>query len=190
MPAVWCMGHTHKKTPTKPNALLIPLATLPEYWSLQTVTPKSHKLWCVYSITFSPFQGKPIRVQYFFFSSTLQYRKCYWWTAPKICVIYQKITQRMYELLHKIITLTTDNKSRILFLTKELHSTWKCILPPFGTLSYQFSFLLFFCWQLHLSTSSFQSTLIYLTSEWLLTIYFKQIFCIWFWLKLNNEVLR
>ena len=139
--------HTHKKQQNQthhsypwPQALL-------GCSSLQTIRHKSRKLWGVCSITFSPFQGKSIRVQYFFFSSTLQYRKRYWWTAPKICVIYQKIIQRIYELfLCKIISLITDNKSRIFFLiiSKELHSTGKCFLPPFSTSSYQFSFLSFF----------------------------------------------
>lgn len=82
-------------------------------WSLQT---RALRLWHMLSITVSPFQGKSIWVQYFFFSSTLQYRKCYWWTAPKIHVICRKIIQIYELLLCRCMSWTTGDKSKIFFL--------------------------------------------------------------------------
>lgn len=106
---------------------------------------KSSKLQCTCSETFSPFKGQSIRVQYFFFSSTLQYRKCYWWTAPKICVFCQKIIKRTYELLLcQIISLTTENKSRTVFLiTKIIMQYITVLFASIQNSGYQLPFLSF-----------------------------------------------
>lgn len=143
--------HTHTK-PNKPSPALSAAIS----GALVILVTSDLSLWHVHSITLSPFQGKSVWVQNFFFSRTLQHRKCYWWTAPKICVIYWKnhseymkyfSVDACYELqvIKEIFFSYQKQRMKVLFASIQYYDV-SIFFPDI------------ICLLLYPSTSSFQST--------------------------------